>query len=75
MIAAGGLVLLILFVLMFQVHSLSGTAMVAPTGPLGLTGTEPALLIFNQPFDFNAILGVIGLSRRRNSAERGSDFD
>ena len=31
-------------------------------GPLGLVGVVPALLIFNQPFGFNAILGVIGLA-------------
>jgi hypothetical protein len=32
------------------------------TGPLGLIGAVPALLIFQQPFGFNAILGLIGLS-------------
>jgi multidrug efflux pump subunit AcrB len=36
--------------------------MVMLTGPLGLIGAVPALLIFQQPFGFNAILGLIGLS-------------
>src|SRR3954454_19193851 len=37
-------------------------AMVVLTGPLGLVGVVPMLLIFNQPFGFNAILGLIGLA-------------
>jgi multidrug efflux pump subunit AcrB len=36
--------------------------MVMLTSPLGLLGAVPALLIFHQPFGFNAILGLIGLS-------------
>jgi multidrug efflux pump subunit AcrB len=36
--------------------------MVFLTAPLGLIGTVPTLLIFHQPFGFNAILGLIGLS-------------
>ena len=56
------MILLILLVLVVQTRSLSGMAMVALTGPLGLIGTAPALLLFNQPFGFNAILGVIGLA-------------
>jgi multidrug efflux pump subunit AcrB len=56
------MILLILLVLVIQTRSLSGMAMVALTGPLGLIGTVPALLIFGQPFGFNAILGVIGLA-------------
>ena len=32
------------------------------TSPLGLINAVPALLIFQQPFGFNAILGLIGLS-------------
>ena len=51
------MVLLILLVLVVQTRSLSGMAMVALTGPLGLVGTVPTLLIFHQPFGFNAILG------------------
>jgi multidrug efflux pump subunit AcrB len=56
------MILLILLVLVVQTRSLSGMAMVAITGPLGLVGTVPALLLFGQPFGFNSILGVIGLA-------------
>src|SRR2546429_7362513 len=37
-------------------------AMVILTAPLGLVGVVPMLLTFNQPFGFNAILGLIGLA-------------
>lgn len=37
-------------------------AMVMLTALLGLAGTAPTLLLFNQPFGFNAILGLIGLT-------------
>jgi multidrug efflux pump subunit AcrB len=36
--------------------------MVFLTAPLGLVGAAPILLLFGQPFGFNAILGLIGLS-------------
>ena len=36
--------------------------MVFLTAPLGLIGAVPVLLLFQQPFGFNAILGLIGLS-------------
>jgi multidrug efflux pump subunit AcrB len=36
--------------------------MVFLTGPLGLIGAVPMLLLFSQPFGFNAILGLIGLA-------------
>jgi multidrug efflux pump subunit AcrB len=36
--------------------------MVMLTAPLGLVGIVPMLLAFNQPFGFNAILGLIGLA-------------
>src|SRR5207244_2127096 len=51
-----------LIIIMLQVHSFSMMAMVLLTAPLGLVGVVPALLIFNQPFGFNAILGLIGLA-------------
>jgi multidrug efflux pump subunit AcrB len=51
-----------LIVVMLQVRSFSTMAMVTLTAPLGLVGVVPALLIFNQPFGFNAILGLIGLA-------------
>jgi multidrug efflux pump subunit AcrB len=47
---------------MFQVRSFSATGMVMLTGPLGLVGAVPTLLLFHQPFGFNAILGLIGLA-------------
>jgi multidrug efflux pump subunit AcrB len=36
--------------------------MVFLTAPLGLVGTVPILLLSHQPFGFNAILGLLGLS-------------
>jgi len=51
-----------LIVIMLQVRSFSTMAMVVLTAPLGLVGVAPALLVFNQPFGFNAILGLIGLA-------------
>lgn len=51
-----------LIVIILQVRSLSTMTMVMLTGPLGLAGVVPVLLIFNQPFGFNAILGLIGLA-------------
>ncbi|MBN8709826.1 MAG: MFS transporter [Verrucomicrobia bacterium 61-8] len=56
------MLLLTLAVIIIQVRSFSAMAMVMLTGPLGLIGAVPALLIFHQPFGFNAILGLIGLS-------------
>jgi multidrug efflux pump subunit AcrB len=51
-----------LIVIIFQVRNLSTMVMVMLTGPLGLMGVVPALLLFHQPFGFNAILGLIGLA-------------
>ncbi|QND56416.1 efflux RND transporter permease subunit [Mesorhizobium huakuii] len=51
-----------LIVIMLQVRSFSTMFMVMLTAPLGLVGVVPMLLIFNQPFGFNAILGMIGLA-------------
>lgn len=51
-----------LIVIVLQVRSLSTMTMVMLTAPLGLAGAVPALLMFNQPFGFNAILGLIGLA-------------
>jgi multidrug efflux pump subunit AcrB len=53
---------LMLAVIMIQVRSFSATAMVMLTAPLGLAGAVPTLLLFHQPFGFNAILGLIGLA-------------
>src|SRR5438045_5032899 len=51
-----------LIVIMLQVRSFSTMAMVMLTAPLGLVGVVPMLLTFNQPFGFNAILGLIGFA-------------
>jgi len=56
------MLLLMLAVVIIQVRSFSAMWMVMLTSPLGLLGAVPALLIFHQPFGFNAILGLIGLS-------------
>ena len=56
------MVALMLVIIMLQVRSFSATAMVMLTAPLGLVGAVPTLLLFHQPFGFNAILGLIGLA-------------
>ncbi len=56
------MILLTLTVIMFQVRSFGVMFMVFATAPLGLIGAVPTLLLFNQPFGFNAILGLIGLA-------------
>ena len=55
------MILLMLVVIMFQVRSFGLMFMVFATAPLGLIGAVPALLLFNQPFGFNAILALIGI--------------
>jgi multidrug efflux pump subunit AcrB len=56
------MVALMLTIVMVQVRSFSATGMVMLTAPLGLVGAVPTLLLFQQPFGFNAILGLIGLA-------------
>jgi multidrug efflux pump subunit AcrB len=56
------MIAVMLIVIILQVRSFSTMAMVLLTAPLGLVGVVPMLLIFNQPFGFNAILGLIGLA-------------
>jgi multidrug efflux pump subunit AcrB len=56
------MILLTLLVIVVQVRSIAAMTMVFLTAPLGLVGTVPTLLLFHQPFGFNAILGLIGLS-------------
>jgi multidrug efflux pump subunit AcrB len=53
---------LMLIFIMLQMRSFSGTFMVVVTAPLGLIGAVAALLLFNQPFGFVALLGLIGLA-------------
>ncbi|HEX6705234.1 MAG TPA: efflux RND transporter permease subunit [Albitalea sp.] len=50
-----------LTLLMIQLQSFSRLFMVFLTGPLALIGVVPALLIFQAPFGFVALLGVIAL--------------
>jgi multidrug efflux pump subunit AcrB len=56
------MLVLILLVLILQTRSFPTMAMVFLTGPLGIIGTVATLLLFHQPFGFNAILGLIGLA-------------
>ncbi|PNG26774.1 efflux RND transporter permease subunit [Methylocella silvestris] len=53
---------LIMVVLIVQVRTFAAMFMVLLTAPLGLVGVVPTLLVFDQPFGFNGILGLIGLS-------------
>lgn len=54
--------ILMTLVIMFQVRSISAMVMVLLTAPLAMVGVVPTLLIFHQPFGFNAIIGVIALA-------------
>lgn len=56
------MIVLMMIVIIFQVRSLSAMAMVLLTAPLALVGVVPTLLIFHQPFGFNAILALIALA-------------
>jgi multidrug efflux pump len=56
------LLIVVLTVLMVQLRSFSRVAMVVLTAPLGLIGVTAAMLLFNQPFGFVAMLGTIALS-------------
>jgi multidrug efflux pump len=56
------MIAVMLFFLMLQLQSFSRMAMVFLTAPLALIGVVPALLLFNAPFGFVALLGVIALS-------------
>ncbi len=54
--------LVVLTLLMIQLQSFSRMFLVLLTAPLGLIGVTAALLLFNQPFGFVAMLGTIALS-------------
>jgi multidrug efflux pump subunit AcrB len=47
--------------LMLQLQSFSRAVLVFLTGPMGIVGVAVALLAFNRPFGFVAMLGVIAL--------------
>jgi multidrug efflux pump subunit AcrB len=52
----------IVLLLMVQLQHFGKTLMVLATGPLGVIGAATALLVFQAPFGFVAILGVIALA-------------
>ena len=56
------MILLMMIVIVFEVRSISGMLMILATAPLALVGVVPTLILFHQPFGFNAILGLIGLA-------------
>ena len=56
------MIILMMVVIIFQVRSLAAMVMVLLTAPLALVGVVPTLLLFNQPFGFNAILAMIALA-------------
>ncbi|ALR02396.1 efflux RND transporter permease subunit [Xylella fastidiosa] len=56
------MIALTLLVIILQVRSIAAMVMVFATSPLGLIGVVPTLLIFQQPFGINALVGLIGLS-------------
>ncbi|KAA8737169.1 efflux RND transporter permease subunit [Pseudomonas koreensis] len=51
-----------LLIIILQVRSVSAMIMVFLTSPLGLMGVVPTLLLFQQPFGINALVGLIALS-------------
>ncbi|MDD5277174.1 MAG: efflux RND transporter permease subunit [Methylovulum sp.] len=63
-VAAGfPLFLIVVFtVLMIQLQNFSRVVLVVLTAPLGLIGVTIALLVFDKPFGFVAMLGTIALS-------------
>ena len=56
------MIALTLLIIILQVRSMSAMIMVFLTSPLGLIGVVPTLLLFNQPFGINALVGLIALS-------------
>jgi multidrug efflux pump subunit AcrB len=56
------MIALTLITIIFQVRSISVMTMVFATAPLGLIGVIPTLLVFQQPFGINALVGLIALS-------------
>jgi multidrug efflux pump subunit AcrB len=51
-----------LLIIIFQVRSIPAMIMVFLTSPLGLIGVVPTLILFQQPFGINALVGLIALS-------------
>ena len=61
-VVAPVMVLVMVTALMLQLQSFSRLALVLLTAPLGLIGVAAALLAFNVPFGFVAMLGTIALA-------------
>lgn len=55
------MLLIMLTVLMFQLRRFTLVGMVLSVAPLGLIGVVMALLLFNRPLGFVAILGILAL--------------
>ena len=55
------MLLIMLTVLMVELRSFQRLLMVVSVGPLGLIGVVAALLLFNKPLGFVAILGILAL--------------
>jgi multidrug efflux pump subunit AcrB len=51
-----------LLIIILQVRSIAAMVMVFMTSPLGLIGVVPTLILFQQPFGINALVGLIALS-------------
>lgn len=56
------MIALTMVVIILQVRSIAAMIMVFATSPLGLIGVVPTLLLFQQPFGINALVGLIALS-------------
>src|SRR5206468_8619385 len=56
------MIVVMVTVLMLQLQSFARVALVLLTAPLGLIGVTAALLAFNVPFGFVAMLGTIALT-------------
>ncbi len=56
------MIALTLLIIILQVRSIAAMIMVFATSPLGLIGVVPTLLLFNQPFGINALVGLVALS-------------
>ncbi len=53
---------IMLTLLMLQLHSFQRALLVLLTAPMGIAGVAAALLLFNRPFGFVALLGFIALA-------------
>lgn len=56
------MIALTLLIIILQVKTIGAMLMVFATSPLGLIGVVPTLMLFNQAFGINALVGLIALS-------------